>query len=92
MKTYKVAILGATGAVGREMMKVLAERDFPIEELHPLASARSCLLYTSAVRLRRYRYGRGYADADHRGPGARGHRYARRGCRGPVSYTHLEMS
>ena len=41
MKKYKVAILGATGAVGREMMKVLAERDFPIEELHPLASARS---------------------------------------------------
>ena len=41
MKKYKVAVLGATGAVGREMMKVLAERDFPIEELHPLASARS---------------------------------------------------
>ena len=41
MKKYKVAILGATGAVGREMMKVLAERDFPIDELHPLASARS---------------------------------------------------
>ena len=28
MKKYKVAILGATGAVGREMMKVLAERDY----------------------------------------------------------------
>ena len=41
MKQYNVAILGATGAVGREMMKVLAERDFPIEELHLLASARS---------------------------------------------------
>ena len=38
MKKYKVAILGATGAVGREMMKVLAERDFPAEELHLLAS------------------------------------------------------
>ena len=38
MKQYKVAILGATGAVGREMMKVLAERDFPISELHLLAS------------------------------------------------------
>ena len=36
MKKYKVAILGATGAVGREMMKVLAERDFPIEELRPV--------------------------------------------------------
>ena len=41
MKQYKVAILGATGAVGREMMKVLAERDFPVSELHLLASARS---------------------------------------------------
>ena len=41
MKQYKVAILGATGAVGREMMKVLAERDFPISELHLLASERS---------------------------------------------------
>ena len=41
MNKYKVAFLVATGAVGREMMKVLAERDFPIEELHLLASARS---------------------------------------------------
>ena len=41
MKQYKVAILGATGAVGREMMKILAERSFPISELHLLASARS---------------------------------------------------
>ncbi len=37
MKKYNVAILGATGAVGREMMKVLEERDFPGEELHLLA-------------------------------------------------------
>ena len=41
MKQYKVAILGATGAVGREMMKILAERDFPVSELHLLASPRS---------------------------------------------------
>ena len=41
MKKYKVAILGATGAVGREMMKILAEREFPVEELHLLASERS---------------------------------------------------
>ena len=41
MKTYTVAILGATGAVGQEMMKVLAERNFPIKKLIPLASARS---------------------------------------------------
>ena len=33
MKLYKVGILGATGAVGREMMKILAERQFPISEL-----------------------------------------------------------
>ena len=41
MKTYKVAVLGATGAVGREMIKVLEERNFPVGELLPLASARS---------------------------------------------------
>ena len=41
MKQYKVAILGATGAVGREMMKILEERNFPVGELHLLASARS---------------------------------------------------
>ena len=41
MKLYKVGILGATGAVGQEMMKILAERNFPIGELHLLASERS---------------------------------------------------
>ena len=41
MKQFKVAILGATGAVGQEMMKILAERNFPISELHLLASANS---------------------------------------------------
>ncbi len=41
MKKYNVAILGATGAVGMEMLKVLQERDFPIEELRLLASSRS---------------------------------------------------
>lgn len=41
MKKYNVAILGATGAVGQEMMKVLAERNFPIDELRLLASSRS---------------------------------------------------
>lgn len=41
MKQYVVTILGATGAVGREMMKVLEERRFPIAELRCLASARS---------------------------------------------------
>ena len=41
MKKYNVAVLGATGAVGQEMMKILEERNFPINELRPLASARS---------------------------------------------------
>ena len=41
MKQYKVGILGATGSVGREMMKILLERDFPISELHLFASERS---------------------------------------------------
>lgn len=41
MKTYTVAILGATGAVGQEMLQVLEQRDFPVGKLIPLASARS---------------------------------------------------
>ncbi|MBQ3491681.1 MAG: aspartate-semialdehyde dehydrogenase [Oscillospiraceae bacterium] len=41
MKTYTIAILGATGAVGREMMNILEERNFPVGKLIPLASARS---------------------------------------------------
>ena len=41
MKKYTVAILGATGAVGQEMIKVLQERNFPVGKLIPLASARS---------------------------------------------------
>ena len=41
MKTYRVAILGATGAVGQEMIKILQARNFPVKELIPLASQRS---------------------------------------------------
>ena len=41
MKQYKVGILGATGSVGREMMKILLERSFPVSELHLFASERS---------------------------------------------------
>ena len=41
MKLYNVAILGATGAVGQTMIKVLEERNFPINTLKVLASARS---------------------------------------------------
>ena len=41
MKQYTVAVLGATGAVGQEMIKILQERNFPVGKLLPLASARS---------------------------------------------------
>ena len=41
MKMYTVAVLGATGAVGQEMIKILEERNFPVGKLIPLASARS---------------------------------------------------
>ena len=41
MKKLKIGVLGATGAVGQEMLKILAEYDIPIAELRPLASARS---------------------------------------------------
>jgi aspartate-semialdehyde dehydrogenase len=39
--SYRVAVVGATGNVGREMLAVLAERNFPVAELVPLASSRS---------------------------------------------------
>ncbi|TAJ07509.1 MAG: aspartate-semialdehyde dehydrogenase [Nitrospirae bacterium] len=38
---YQVAVVGATGAVGAEMIQVLEERKFPVESLHALASSRS---------------------------------------------------
>ena len=38
---YRVAVVGATGAVGREMLKTLAERRFPADEVVALASGRS---------------------------------------------------
>ncbi len=37
----KVAVVGATGLVGGEMLKVLAERNFPVTELLPVASEKS---------------------------------------------------
>ena len=39
--SYKVAMVGATGAVGETLLGILAERDFPVGELVPLASERS---------------------------------------------------
>jgi aspartate-semialdehyde dehydrogenase len=38
---YRVAVVGATGNVGREMLNILAERRFPVSEVIPLASSRS---------------------------------------------------
>ncbi len=38
---YRVAVVGATGNVGREMLKILGERNFPADEVIPLASSRS---------------------------------------------------
>lgn len=39
--SYKVAMVGATGAVGETLLSILAQREFPVSELVPLASARS---------------------------------------------------
>ena len=39
--TYRVAVVGATGSVGREMLNILAERNFPIGQIEALASRRS---------------------------------------------------
>ena len=53
---YNVAVAGATGAVGTEIVQILEQRDFPIDNLYLLASSKSkgkkvefkdCLLYTS---------------------------------------------
>src|SRR3990172_5015347 len=38
---YKVAVVGATGAVGHELLRILAEREFPADEVVALASEKS---------------------------------------------------
>ena len=38
---FKIAVVGATGNVGREMLNILAERNFPVDEVYALASSRS---------------------------------------------------
>lgn len=53
MRSYSVAVLGATGLVGRMMLRVLEERNFPVSELRVLASERSA---GSAVRFRHHDY------------------------------------
>ena len=40
-KKYNVAVVGANGAVGEEILTILQEIDFPLNKLVPLASARS---------------------------------------------------
>ncbi len=40
-KKYNVAVVGATGAVGEAIIEILAERNFPVDTLYPLASSRS---------------------------------------------------
>jgi len=40
-KTYDVAVVGATGAVGETMLSILAERNFPVGKVYALASSRS---------------------------------------------------
>ncbi len=40
-KKYNVAVVGVTGAVGQEMLRVLEQRKFPVDQLLPLASSRS---------------------------------------------------
>ena len=41
MSSYNVAVVGATGVVGESMLNILEQRDFPVNELYPLASERS---------------------------------------------------
>lgn len=41
MRKYNVAVVGANGAVGEEILTILAEVNFPINKLIPLASSRS---------------------------------------------------
>ena len=51
---YKIGILGATGAVGKEIIRLLHERQFPIADLKLLASARSAgKTYTYAGHTQR---------------------------------------
>jgi len=41
VKKYNIAVVGASGAVGEELFRVLEDVEFPVETLLPLASARS---------------------------------------------------
>ena len=41
MRKFNVAVVGATGAVGEQLLSILAQRDFPVDQIHALASSRS---------------------------------------------------
>jgi aspartate-semialdehyde dehydrogenase len=51
-KKYNIAIVGATGAVGETLISILDQRNFPIENLYPLASMRSAGSKISFCRRR----------------------------------------
>ena len=58
-RTFNVAVVGATGAVGETMLKILAERQFPIGTLNVLASQRSAGEATGGVAKKRAWVGSG---------------------------------
>lgn len=49
-KKYSVCVVGATGAVGRTLLRILAERNFPVDRLYPLASVHSAGNYVEFGR------------------------------------------
>ena len=64
----KVAIVGASGAVGQELMRILAERQFPIDELHLFGSERSAgreyMFNGKAVRVKLLQHNNDFRDID----------------------------
>ena len=64
----KVAIVGASGAVGQEFLRILAERQFPIDELHLFGSERSAgreyMFNGKAVRVKLLQHNDDFRDID----------------------------
>ncbi len=64
----KVAIVGASGAVGQELMRILSERQFPIDELHLFGSERSAgreyMFNGKAVRVKLLQHNDDFRDID----------------------------
>ena len=44
-KKYNIAVIGATGNIGREILQILEQRDFPINKIFCLASACKCNIF-----------------------------------------------